>query len=263
MLKRILLGMCVTLMLPVMHARADTLDDIKKAGVLKVAVLQDAPPYSSVNRDMVLEGLEIDVANLLAKKMGVKLELVRLSGANRIAYLQTHKADLLVSTLGKNEERAKLIDFSQPYAPFNNSVLGAKDISVKNVNDLANQTIGVTRGTFQDLLLTPAVPASTTIKRYEDNAGLVAAYVSGQVKLIATSAFTQQAIDAKNPPNKLELKYVIQESACRVGLNKDEPALLARVNAIISEAKDNGQLSAIVQKWLNTPMSETMLQTRD
>ena len=73
---------------------------------------QDFPPFGSVGTDMTPRGYDIDMAKLIAKKMGVKVELVPVTSANRIPYLQTNKVDLVISSLGKNAEREKVIDFS-------------------------------------------------------------------------------------------------------------------------------------------------------
>src|SRR5579872_274810 len=81
-------------------ARADALDDIVKSGVLKVAVPQDFPPFGSVTSDLKPQGLDIDVATLIARKMGVKIALVPVTSANRVPYLQTRKVDLIISSLG-------------------------------------------------------------------------------------------------------------------------------------------------------------------
>src|ERR1700761_1888179 len=129
-------------------AHADTLDSIAKAGVLKVAVPEDYPPFGSVGPDMKPQGYDIDTAALLAKSMNVKLELVPVNSANRIPYLQTGKVDLVISSLGKTPEREKVIDFSSPYAPYFNGVFGTADEKVTKAEDLANKTIGVTRGTL-------------------------------------------------------------------------------------------------------------------
>ena len=147
------------------NARADALSDIQKRGALRIAVPQDFAPFGSVTSDLKLQGLDIDVATLIAKSMGLKLELVPVSSANRIAYLQTRKADLAISTLGKNAEREKVIAFSQPYSPYNNSVFGPAAIKVSGPADLAGKTIGVARGTFQDSQLTETAPPSAVIVR--------------------------------------------------------------------------------------------------
>lgn len=254
------LALCsaATLMLAASHANADALADITKSGTLRVAVPQDFQPYGSVNSDLQLQGLDIDVSRLLAKSLGVKVVLVPVASANRIPYLQTHKVDLVISTLGRNAERDKVLDFSQPYAPFNNSVFGAADIKVGGPADLASQVIGVARGTFEDIQLTASVPSSTVIKRYEDNNTLISAYVSGQVKLIGTGDFVAITLGEKDPSHKPVFKYIIQESRCVVGLNKGEPALQAKVNEILTKAKKSGELNAIVKKWLNVPLPDKL-----
>ena len=105
-------------------ARAGALDDIMASGTLKVAVPQDFPPFGSVGPDMAPVGYDIDVATLIAEKLGVKVELVPVTSANRIPYLQTKKVDLVISSLGKNPDREKVIDFTTAYAPFFNGVFG-------------------------------------------------------------------------------------------------------------------------------------------
>ena len=84
---------------------ADALADITARGTLRVAVPQDFPPFGSVGTDMAPMGYDIDVANLIAEKLGVKTELVPVTSANRVPYLQTNKVDLVISSLGKNAER--------------------------------------------------------------------------------------------------------------------------------------------------------------
>ena len=231
-------------------ASADALDDIMKAGTIKIAVPQDFPPFGSVGADMAPKGYDIDMANLIAKQMGVKIELVPVTSANRIPYLQTKKVDLVISSLGKNPDREKVIDFSAAYAPFFNGVFGPKDMPVTKAADLSGKTIGVTRGSIEDLKLTEIAPTDATIKRYEDNNGTITAFLSGQVQLVATGNVVAAAIIAKNPPKKPEIKFLIANSPCYVGMNKGEPKLMEKVNAIIAAARKDGSLNAIAQKWL-------------
>ena len=70
----------------------------------------------------------------------MKVELVPVTSANRIPYLQTKKADLVISTLGKNPEREKVIDFTAAYSPFFQAVFAAKSLSIKSLADLAGKT---------------------------------------------------------------------------------------------------------------------------
>lgn len=86
-------------------AHADALDSIMKAKVIKVAVPQDFAPFGSAGADLKPQGLDVDMANYIAEQLGVKAEIIAVTSANRIPYLQTHKADLVISSLGKNAER--------------------------------------------------------------------------------------------------------------------------------------------------------------
>ena len=67
---------------------------------------------------------------------------------------------------------------------------------------------------------------------------------------MATGNVVAAAILEKNPPKRPEMKFLIKNSPCYIGLNKNEPALVEKVNAIIAEAKTDGSLNAIAQKWL-------------
>lgn len=235
-------------------ARADALADIMKSKVIKVAVPQDFAPFGSAGPDLKPQGYDIDMANLIARELGVKAEIIAVTSANRIPYLQTKKADLVISSLGKNPEREKVIDFSVAYAPFFSGVYGTKAITVTKVEDLAGKTVGATRGSIEEQELSKTVPDSAVVKRYEDNNATIAAFVSGQVDLIATGNTVAAAIAEKSAARPPLLKFVIKNSPCSIGLNKGEPALLAKVNEIIAKAKKSGELEKLSQKWLKASL---------
>jgi polar amino acid transport system substrate-binding protein len=235
-------------------AKADALTDVMARGTIRIAVPQDFPPFGSVGPDMAPIGYDIDMAKLIAKKMGVKLDLVPVTSANRIPFLQTGKVDLVISSLGKNPDREKVIDFSAAYAPFFNGVFAPANVAIKEPKDLSGKTIGVTRGAVEDLQLTKIAPPDATIKRYEDNNGTISAFLSGQVDAIATGNVVAAAILARHPPKPPEPKFLMQNSPCYIGLNKNEPALLAKVNAIIADAKKDGDLGAVAKQWLGTDL---------
>ncbi|TIP83341.1 MAG: transporter substrate-binding domain-containing protein [Mesorhizobium sp.] len=236
------------------QARADALSDIAARGTVRIAVPQDFPPFGSVGADMTPQGYDVDIANLIGEKLGAKVEIVPVTSANRIPYLQTNKVDLVISSLGKNPDRERVIDFSEAYAPFYNGVFAPADVAVAKAEDLAGKTVGVTRGAIEDLELTKVVPASVEIKRYEDNNGTISAFLSGQVEVIATGNVVAAAILEKNPPKRPELKFLIKNSPCYIGMNKQQPALMAKINGIIAAARSDGALNAISQKWLKVDL---------
>ncbi|MDM7950882.1 transporter substrate-binding domain-containing protein [Hydrogenophaga sp.] len=235
-------------------AQAQTaLDDVMKSKTIKIAVPTDFPPYGFVGTDLQPQGLDVDTARLIAAKLGVKVELVPVTSANRIPYLQTRKADLVISTLGKNPEREKVIDFTVAYSPFFQAVFGPKNIALASFADLAGKTVAVTRGAIEDQELTKVVPPTADIKRFEDNNTTVSAFVSGQVQFLATGASVAGNMMARNPQLSAEYKLLLKDSPNFIGVAKGEDALRGKVNEIILAAKKSGEIDAMAKKWLGRP----------
>lgn len=226
------------------------LDNVLKSKTLKVAIPTDYPPYGFVGPDMAPQGLDVEMAKLIAAKLGVKAELVPVTSANRIPYLQTKKADLVISTLGKNAEREKVIDFSAAYAPFFQAVYASKSLGIKSFADMAGKSVAVTRGAMEDQELAKVAPANVDFKRFEDNNATIAAFVAGQTQTIATSAAVAGNMMQKNPQLGAEYKLLLKDSPCFVGIAKGEDALKAKVNEIIAAAKKDGTLDAMSKKFL-------------
>ena len=235
-------------------ARADALANAEKSGTLRVAVPQDFPPFGTVGPDMKPRGYDIDVATLIARELKLKIELIPVTSTNRIPYLTTGKADLVISTLGKNPEREKVIDFSSAYAPFFNGIFGPPDIAIKTVADTAGKVVGVTRGSVEDLEYSKIAPATATIKRFEDNNSTISAYLSGQVQLIATGNVVAAAVNERTKIRRLDTKFLIKNSPNFVGVNKGEGALLAKVNEVIAKLKKSGELNQVSMRWLQAPL---------
>ncbi|HYS63398.1 MAG TPA: transporter substrate-binding domain-containing protein [Paraburkholderia sp.] len=233
-------------------AFADDLADIMAHHVIRVAVPTDYPPFGFVGPDMKPKGLDIDMANLIAQKLGVQLQLVPTTAPNRIAYLQTNKTDLTISSLGKTSERAKVVDFSIAYSPFFDAVFGSKRLHASNYGELTGKVIAVTRGSMQDEELQRLAPGAI-VKRFEDNNSTVEAFLSGQTQMFAAGTAVASAIGQRHPDVDVELKVVLSNAPCYVGINKGEPQLLAKVNEIIRQAKSDGYLDKLSKQWLGAP----------
>jgi polar amino acid transport system substrate-binding protein len=234
-------------------AHADALDTISKSGTVRIGVFEDYPPFGSIGPDMKPGGYDIDVANLIGRALNAKVELVPVTGDNRMAFLADHKADMLLS-VGQTPEREKVIDFSLPYAPYYLAVFGPKSLQVKNAADLAGKSISVARGTLEDLSVTKIAPPSANIKRFDDPNGAISAFLSGQVQLMVVGNDVGATILARHPANDPEQKFSLFSSPDHVGLNKNEPRLKAKVDETIAKARKDGTMNAISQKWLRAPL---------
>ena len=229
-------------------ARADTLDDIKKAGKVRIAIDTAIPPFGMTDDKMQAAGSDVDTARLLAQDLGVPLEIVTTTGPTRIPMLQTNKADLVISTLSITPDRAKVIDFSIPYADHPSVVAALKSIQFKAYGELAGKKVAVVRGTTQDTDLTREAKGAQLV-RYEDDATMALAFASGQVDILATARSLLPAISKKNPARTLESRITMSTFYLAVGLRKNEPALKAWVDGWVKTNLQNGKLGAIYKKW--------------
>lgn len=228
----------------------DALANITKSKRVRIAIPTDYAPYGFVGADLQPQGLDIDMANYVAGKLGAKVELVPVTSANRIPYLQTRKADIVIATLGKTPEREQVVDFTHSYSPFFQAVFAPKSMSVKSWSDLDGKTVSVTRGAMADTELGKVISPNVSVRRFEDHVGTVSAFVSGQVQVIATSAAEGGVIMKQNPKLNAEYKLLLKDSPNYIGVNKGETALRDRLNAIVLEAKKNGEIDKLSTKWL-------------
>jgi polar amino acid transport system substrate-binding protein len=235
-------------------ATVSSLDAIIEAGTIRIAVPQDFAPFGSVDADGNLEGYDVDVANLIAEDLGVELELIPVTSDNRIPFLQTDKADLVISSMGANPERAKSIFFSIPYAPFFSGIYGSAEITdVGGFEDLGDYKIGVTQGTLEDLELSEAAP-DADIERFADNSLTASSLTSGQVDLIATGNVVASELAKNNPDQGIETKFIIKESPAHIGLRRGELDLLQWVNTFVYHKRLGGNLNDLSEKWLGEPL---------
>ncbi|PMH44443.1 amino acid ABC transporter substrate-binding protein [Vibrio sp. 10N.286.49.B3] len=252
---KVLSSLCISasLLFTAHFAHADKLSLIKERAVLKVAVPQDFPPFGSVGTDLKPQGYDIDMANYLAEQLNVKLELVPVTSANRVPYLQTGKVDLIISSLGKNPARERAVQFSDAYAPFFLGVFGTEQEQVTTPAELSGKIVGVTRGSVEDIELSKQAPKDTVIRRFEDNNSTLSAFLSGQVSLIATGNLVVTEIANRYPKKAPQTKFMLQKSPCYVGIMKGQKELLNEVNRLIGLAKQDGVLEGFSQKWLKAP----------
>jgi polar amino acid transport system substrate-binding protein len=241
---------------PVALAEENALKSMAETGIVRIAVPDNFPPFGNLGADGKLHGYDIDTAALIAEGLNAKVDLVATASADRIPALTAGKVDLVVSSLGKNAEREKLIDFSIAYAPFYSAVYGPLSLPVAKPDDLAGRTIAVTRGTIEDTVLTGLAPATTTIKRFDDNAATQVAFLSNQAELIVTGNVVASEVLSKSLVKKTVLKFLLRNSPCYVGLAKDQPKLLALVNMILRDARKDGRLDRIADHWLTMPLGD-------
>lgn len=235
---------------------ADTLADIKARKKVLIAVDLGAPPFGMTNAKLEPQGSDVETARALAKDLGVELEIVQVTGPNRVPFLMTGKADMVIATFSITPERAKVITFTHPYGASQFVVAAPKGTAIKSLADLNGKRIAVVRGNMQDSLLTPLAPKGATIVRFDDDATVTAAVVSGQVDGLCTPNALAAAIARQNPSKGLETKFAIKDIPYAIGIRQNEPELQKWLNAWVDTNTKNGRLGQIYQQWVGTPMPD-------
>ncbi len=251
---------CATLLFGITApACANTLEQVMQQKVLRVAIDLNAPPYGMKNETMKEVGSDVETANLLAKGLGVKLEIVPTTQANRIPFLLTNKADIVISSLSITPERAKVIDFSVPYAVIQ-SVIGApKDAPIKDMKDLAGKTVVTARGTTNDQNVTKLAPPGTNIVRFENDATAITAITSGQANIFSTAPSIIAALNKKDPAKALDIKVVMSTSKMGIGVAKNNTGLKDKINELVRQNLKEGQLNTIFKKYHGTDLPQDVL----
>jgi len=235
-------------------AKADRFEDIQKKGVVRIAVPLDVPPFGSQNQAREPEGFDVELAGMVAKALGVKLELQQVTGANRIPFLLTDKVDIVISVMGLTPERAKQIMFTAPYADTQLAVFGPKSADVKSADKIGSLKVAAAKGTTQELALSAMAPKAT-LMRTEDDATAAAAYLSGQADLIATNSLIIPDLQKRNPNKEFDLKFTIRRSPAHMGVRMGEHNLVRWLDSFIFFSTMNGELDRLHQKWLGIPMA--------
>jgi polar amino acid transport system substrate-binding protein len=245
----------VTGLAAMVPAAAQSVDEIKKKGQVTIGMLVDFPPFGITNAEGQPDGYDADIAKALAKHLGVKANIIPVTGPNRIPFLLTGKLDMLVASLAITPERAKQVTFSDPYAGIRIVVYGKKAAGVKEPADLKNFAIGVARASTQDVSVTAVAPQGTQIRRFDDDASAVQALLSGQVDLIGVATNVVAEIE-KVAPGQFDSKLTLREQVHGIALRPGQDELLGAVNAFLAEEKASGALNATYRKWLGTDAPE-------
>lgn len=243
-------------------ASADTLDTIKQRKKVLIAVDIGAPPYGFLDTSAKQAGSDVEAARLLAKDLGVELEIVPVTGPNRVPFLLTRKADLVMASFSITDERKKVIDFSDPYGVVPTVIAGPKGTVLKGFADLAGKNVAVTRGTTSDQELSRGAKeiSGLSIVRYEDDATTNTAMATGQQDYLAAAPSVIPAVKKANPARDIEIKFVMKSYPYGVGLRKDDVALKGWVDTWVKTNLKNGVFNEIYKRHFGLSLPEEMLK---
>ncbi|KXU82868.1 amino acid ABC transporter substrate-binding protein [Caballeronia megalochromosomata] len=160
-------------------AGSSTLQAVLQRGTLRVGDCLTFAPFGFYDKAGQPDGYDVDLAKELAKQMGVKLEVVNTTSANRIPNLQTSKVDVVFCNFTRNLERAKVIEFTTPYVVASEALLVKKSSGIQSVKDMGNRTIATVKGsTNGDEVRSLNIPIK--IQEYDSSQAAILAVKQGQ-----------------------------------------------------------------------------------
>ncbi|AYM14777.1 MULTISPECIES: transporter substrate-binding domain-containing protein [Agrobacterium] len=244
------LTVAVTALASPVNGQAQSIAEIKSAGVLKVGSQVAQVPWGFPDASGKLTGFDIELVEMLAADLGVKAEFTPVTPANRTAALLTGQVDLLAAVMGIFPERQKVVLFSRPYVNNDNVFIGRADLEVKSFEDLKGLRVGLVRGSPQDIAITKAAPQGAILQRFDDDSNTIQALISGQVDLTG-SATTQVANIAKVAgEGKFVPKILLGRAFNAFAVRPGSREWVDYLNGFVAKKVESGELAVLYKKWV-------------
>jgi polar amino acid transport system substrate-binding protein len=244
---RLLRGLCaLALILAANASHARTFEEIKADGKIVVASEGAFPPFNYFQGPK-LSGFEIDIAEAMAKKMGVKIEWKALSFDALLAGLRQDRWDLVIASFGITPERSKAVTFTNPHY-CSGGVIVAKDPAVKSAGDLAGKVVAVQTGTTY-LENVQKLPGLKEVKNYPKDTDAFAAMVAGRADAWVTDKFVAKTALSANAGAGLHMGEFVFVERIASAIKKGNASLEAAVNKALAEMLADGTYETISKKY--------------
>lgn len=221
-------------------------------GVLIMATNAAFPPYEFYEGDKIV-GIDAEVAEAIAEKLGLTLQIEDMAFDSIIAAVQSGKVDMGMAGMTVTEERLESINFTDSYATGVQVVIVPDDSEIASVDDLfeGGYTIGVQTSTTGDLYCTWDLEDEglATVERYNNGADAVQALMTGKVDcVVIDNEPAKSYVEANEGLQILETEYAVEDYA--ICISKDNEPLLNAVNNALNELIADGTVQSVVDKYI-------------
>ena len=218
-----------------------------EAGKLHMATNAAFPPYEMTTDDGGFEGIDVEVAQAIADKLGLELVINDMDFSTVVTSVQQGKCDMAMAGLTVNEDRLKNVDFTSSYAT-GIQVIIVKEGSEVTIDNLGDQLIGTQEGTTGWQYCTDDFGADH-VQAFTSGAAAVQALVAGSVDCVVIDNEPAKAYVEANPGlTILDTEYAVEDYA--IGVSKDNPALREAIDAALVELIEDGTVQTIVDKYI-------------
>ena len=236
-------------------ADADTGDDAGEAGFTtveegKLIMSTNAafPPYEMTTDDGGFEGIDVEIAQAIAEKLGLELQVDDMDFTAALEAVQAGMSDMAMAGITVNEERLAVMDFSDTYATGVQVVI-VKEGSDVTLDNLGEQLIGVQNGTTGWQFCSDDF-GDDHVAAFDNGITAVQALVNDQVDCVVIDQGPAEVFVSENPGlTILETEYAIEDYA--IGVNKGNTALLDAINGALAELQEDGTIQSIIDKYIS------------
>ena len=230
-------------------AKGATLADVKKAGKMTVATSPDFPPFESLEGGKVV-GIEVDILTLIAKELGVELEIVEMDFDSVLAAIQSAKYNCGMSGITANEDRKKNMLFTDPYYNAAQVIVVKADSTIKGKSDLKDKTVSVQTGTTAEA---GCGDEGIAVQAFAANADAKAALTTGKVDAWVVDNLTAiQMVTEADGLVILEEKMTEEPYAFAFAFGSED--LVAEINKIQAKLIEDGTVQKIFENYGETYM---------
>ena len=229
-------------------------DSTAASGKLTMATEATFPPYEYYDGDAIV-GIDVEVAQAIAAKLGMELEVTDIAFDSIIPGIQTGKYDMGMAGMTVTDERKEQVNFSDSYATGVQVVIVKDDSAIASVDDLfadgANTVVGTQAGTTGFIYATSDIEDAGlgTVKSFGKTTDAVEALKNGQVDCVILDNEPAKALVAANEGlHILDTEYAVENYA--IAIAKENTDLLDKINTALAELKDDGTLQSIVDKYI-------------
>ena len=243
---------------PAGPAAADRLDDVKARGKVMVGVSDTTPPFS-FKKDGKIVGYDIDLVHAVAKRLGVDVETVAVSSAERIPMLKDGKLDFVATSMTRTPERLKEIDFSVIYFITPHAVIVRKSSGITSVRQLAGKKASSASTSTAGPNLKEAEPKVELVyvRDYSEAFGLLK---DGKVDAFPTDESVLRAIVQQDghPNDYLFLSDFTKSRNVGFALKQSEPRFKDAINRALLDIEATGEAGKIFDAWFGPNSPEPM-----
>jgi len=210
-------------------------------------------PYKpfQFNRGGKVVGFDVDLMDLVAKRLGVQQKIFNtpFEGIESGQALNTGQCDAAAAGMTITEDRAKVIDFSDPYFKATQALLVKKGSGITSLEDLKGKSLAVQSGTTGQIYAEQNAPEGTELRTFEDLGLLTTAVKTGQVDAGINDNGVLYDYVQTNPDTAVATEFNTGEEY-GIAVQKDQnDALLRIINQVIAKAKSDGTYDKIYRRW--------------